>query len=271
LATALLLLLSTTLQPGLGKVAHGLSYTEVSEDVLSSAKDGVEAVRPVEHFDVLAHAGLRQTATAPDLDGVVGNVLGGARTAELEQANRASQVLGLLLVGHVTHLIGDGLEPRLVGLDECEHLGEFLADDGLVHETLAKDKTLVCPLEALFDNGAVDTGSAASHGPPLVVEVAENDLNAVVLLAEEVSNGDLDVVKGNVGGSGGGGVGGLDGLCLNALAAGDEQDTQGLACADAGDKVVGEAAVGDPLLGAVDNLRAVSMLRKLKDGREFLT
>jgi hypothetical protein len=31
---------------------------------------------------------------------------------------------GLLLVGHVAHLIGDGFEPGLVGLDEGNHLGE---------------------------------------------------------------------------------------------------------------------------------------------------
>lgn len=92
------------------------------------------------------------------------------------------------------------------------------------------------------------------HGPPLVVEVAEDDVDALVLLAEEVLDGDLDVVKGDVGGAGGGRVRGLDGLRLDALGALDEEDAEALARVDAGDEVVGEDAVRDPLLGPVDDL-----------------
>jgi hypothetical protein len=33
-------------------------------------------------------------------------------------------VLGLQLVGHVAHLVGDGLQPRMVGLDQSNHLGK---------------------------------------------------------------------------------------------------------------------------------------------------
>jgi len=58
-----------------------------------------------------------------------------------------------------------------------------------------------------------------------VVEVAENDVDALVLLAEQVLDGDLDVVKGDVAGAGGGRVGRLDGLGLDALAAGDEANS----------------------------------------------
>jgi hypothetical protein len=35
----------------------------------------------------------------------------------------------------------------------------LLADDWLVDQTLAEDKTLVGPLEALLNNGSVNTGS----------------------------------------------------------------------------------------------------------------
>lgn len=75
-------------------------------------------------LNVLAHAGLGQAAAAPDLDGLVGDLVGAAGDAHLEQADGAGEVLGLLLVGHVAHLVGDGLEPGLVGLDEGDHLGE---------------------------------------------------------------------------------------------------------------------------------------------------
>lgn len=37
----------------------------------------------------------------------------------------------------------------------------LITDDGLVNETLAKDKTLVSPLEAFFDNHAGVSDGAA--------------------------------------------------------------------------------------------------------------
>lgn len=43
----------------------------------------------------------------------------------------------------------------------------------------------------------------------LVVEVGEDNVDTLALLAEQVLDGDLDVVKGDVGGSGSGGVGSL--------------------------------------------------------------
>lgn len=50
-----------------------------------------------------------------------------------------------------------------------------------------------------------------------MIKVAEDHVNALVLLAEEVFHGDLDVIKCNVGSTGGGRVGGLDGLGLDTL------------------------------------------------------
>lgn len=129
-----------------------------------------------------------------------------------------------------------------------------MTNDGLVNEALAKDNALVCPLQTLLRDEARGGNGAAGHGPALVVEVAEDDVDALVLLAEQVLDGDLDVVKGDIGGSCGGGVRGLDGFGLDALAALDEHYAEGLAGADADDEVVAEDAVGDPFLGSVDNL-----------------
>lgn len=112
------------LQHSLGEVLHGLSDTQVAENLLGAAQDGVELVGAVEVLNVLAHAGLGEAAAAPDLDGLVGDFVGAAGDAHLEQADGAGEVEGLLLVGHVAHLVGDGLEPGLVGLDEGDHLGE---------------------------------------------------------------------------------------------------------------------------------------------------
>lgn len=66
--------------------------------------------------------------------------MGGAGDAHLEEADGAGEVEGLLLVGHVAHLVGDCFEPGLVGFDEGNHLGEprerklvrYSADFGLI-------------------------------------------------------------------------------------------------------------------------------------------
>ena len=87
-----------------------------------------------------------------------------------------------------------------------------------------------------------------------MVKVGEDDVDALVLLAEEVLDGHLDVVKGDVCCASRGRVGGLDGLSLDTLAAFYEQNAEALVSLDAGDEVVTEDTVGDPLLGAIDNV-----------------
>ena len=94
-----------------------------------------------------------------------------------------------------------------------------------------------------------------AHHPALVVKVAEDNVDTLVLLAEQVLNGNLDIVECDVGSAGSGRVRGLDGLGLDSFSAWDEDHAQVLACADTSDKVVGEAAVCNPLLCAIDNLK----------------
>lgn len=87
-----------------------------------------------------------------------------------------------------------------------------------------------------------------------MVEVAENDMDTLVLLAKQVFNGNLDVIKGDVGGTSGRRVRGLDSLGLDTLATLNEQHAEALASVDTSDEVIAEDTVGDPLLGTVDNL-----------------
>lgn len=112
------------LQHSLGEVLHRLPHAQITENLLSTTKDSIELVRSVETLNVLAHAGLGQATATPDLDGLVGDFVGGAGDAHLEETDGAGEVDGLLLVGHVAHLVGDCFEPGLVGLDEGNHLGE---------------------------------------------------------------------------------------------------------------------------------------------------
>ena len=89
-----------------------------------------------------------------------------------------------------------------------------------------------------------------------MVEIAQDDVDSFVLLAKQILHGDLDVVKSYVGSARGRGVRCLDGLRLDALTALNEEHTKALAGVDAGDEVVAEDAVGDPLLGSVDDLKS---------------
>ena len=87
-----------------------------------------------------------------------------------------------------------------------------------------------------------------------MVEVAENDVDTLVLLAKKVLDGHLYVVKGNISSTGGGGVRGLDGLGLNTFSSLNKQNAQGIARSHTSDKVVAEHTVGDPFLCSVDDL-----------------
>ena len=87
-----------------------------------------------------------------------------------------------------------------------------------------------------------------------MVEVAHNNGETLVLWAEQVVDGDLDVVELDKSGRGGGGVGSLDLLRLDSLASLDQDHGESLVGLAANDKVVAEHTVGDPLLRSVDNI-----------------
>jgi len=79
-----------------------------------------------------------------------------------------------------------------------------------------------------------------------VVEVGEDHFDALVLLTEDVLDGDPDVVEGDEGRSGGTRVTGLDLGGLDTFAAADEQNAQALVRLDGGGEVIRKAAVSDP-------------------------
>lgn len=87
-----------------------------------------------------------------------------------------------------------------------------------------------------------------------MVEVAQNNVDTLVLLAEQVLGRDLDVIKGDERRTGGSRVTSLDEFGLDALAALNEQDAQTFIRLHGRDEVVTEDTVGDPLLGTVDNI-----------------
>lgn len=93
-----------------------------------------------------------------------------------------------------------------------------------------------------------------NHGPTLMIEVAQDNLHALVFLSQQILDRDLDVIEGNIGGSGSRRVRSLDGLGFHALASRYQKDTEVFASANAGDKVVTKGSVGNPFFGSVDDL-----------------
>lgn len=87
-----------------------------------------------------------------------------------------------------------------------------------------------------------------------MVEVAQNDLDTLVLLAQHVLGGDLDVVECHESCTSCCRVRGLDLLGLNTLATLDKEDTQAFVGSGTCNEVIAPYTVGDPLLGTVDDL-----------------
>jgi len=110
-------------------------------------------------------------------------------------------------------LVGDVFEPGLVCFDVGDHFCEpmkdisiayefgyprvnlLLTDDWLLDEFLSEDYSLVAPLQAFFCYETAHADYSTAHHPTLVVEVCKNDIYALVLLAEEIFNGNLDAVS----------------------------------------------------------------------------
>lgn len=238
------------LQHGFRHLLHGLPHTKIGQDLLGTSEDSIEFVDAVELLHDTSHAGLRDTPTTKDIHGIVGDLVRTSGGIALQEANRSTQKFTLLGITHITHLIGDAFDPALTRLGHTDHLGQFLADDGLCDERLAEHDALVRPLEAFLDDGAHPADHLARNGPPFVVEVAHDDDEAVVFLAQEVVHGNLDVFELNKRRTRGCRIGCLDALGLDVVVARYNDDTDSLFCLARCDKIVGEHAVGDPFLGS---------------------
>ncbi len=103
----------------------------------------------VDMTNLVTHASASDAAAAKDLHGVVGHLQCDARGLVFKQSDRAGQHLCLLLVAELRHLVGNVLEPVRNRLAIGNHGANLGANDGLLDERLAKDDTLVGPLEAL--------------------------------------------------------------------------------------------------------------------------
>ena len=144
------------------------------------------------------------------------------------------------------------------GLDLASHVGEFHADDRVVDEAFPKRLALVSVFHGLLVADAGEAEALDDDADALVVEIGHDDFEALVLLAEEVLDGDLDVFEGDVGRSAGPDTLAVHPPGADAFGALDEEGGDAVharpACSDGGGEVVAPDAVGDPFLFAVDDV-----------------
>lgn len=129
----------------------------------------------------------------------------------------------------------------------------------MIDKPLTERLSLVSILHRFLVAHAREAETLDDDADALVIEVGHDDLEPLVLLANEVFHGHLDVFEGDVGGSAA-----PDALAVHAAgcdaagAALDEEDGDAVhawaAGADGDGEVVAPDAVGDPFLFAVDDV-----------------
>ena len=91
---------------------------------------------------------------------------------ELEQSNDTAKVFALLLVVHLCHIVCDVLEPCLAEFASRHHIGELLADHGLLNQSLAEYLALMSPFPDFFSDVTGATSSTTAHDPALSSKVS---------------------------------------------------------------------------------------------------
>lgn len=237
---------------------ESLSHSEIKHNLLGSTGNGVSSHLSVESLNLTSEttSGVRQTTK--DLRSLSGTELEGLGGLGLAAGNSTTKSdHGLLLVEHLA-LEDQVLEPGVSGLNSNGHVGELGSDDGVLNQRLAKGLSLVGVLAGLLVTDSRSSVGLDDDADSLVVKVGHDDLEALVLLAEEVLHGDLDVLHGNPGGAGRQHTLSVHSSGLEALHASLEEkdgDTvhAGAASSDGNGEVVSPDTVGDPLLDTVDN------------------
>ncbi|KAI7150425.1 acyl-CoA dehydrogenase NM domain-like protein [Hortaea werneckii] len=108
-----------------------------------------------------------------------------------------------LVVRHLLALEDQALHPRIRGFDLSGHMRQLHTDDRMVDELLAKRPPLVRILHALLVADSRESQALDDDSDALVVEVGHDDLEPLVLFADEVLDWHLDVFERDVGSAGG--------------------------------------------------------------------
>lgn len=100
---------------------------------------------------------------------------------------------------YVIHLVSDELQPILASLDACNHISQLSSDDCLRIERLSEYDALIRPFETLFDYSPLCAEAGTCDHPPLMVEIAQNDLHALPDLSQGVRDWDTGFIECDIG------------------------------------------------------------------------
>lgn len=254
--------------------SHALSHGQVKHDFLGTTRDGVGTDITVQTLDLATLSTTRVGETTEDLRSLTGAELEGDGSLSLERGNGATKAQHGLGLAHLLALVDKVLKPVVRSLDLAGHVSKLHADDRVLHELLAESATLVGVLDALLEADTREAQRLDDNTHALVVEVGHDDAETLVLLAEQVLNGDLDILEGDVGSTRGPDTLAVHAAGADTLTTLDEEERDavhaGAASADGSGEVVGPDTVGDPLLLTVDDevlaiLAQLSLASKVGD------
>mmetsp|Transcript_60783 Transcript_60783/g.100426 ORF Transcript_60783/g.100426 Transcript_60783/m.100426 type:complete len:265 (-) Transcript_60783:932-1726(-) len=179
---------------------HCLTDPQIVHNLLRTAQHGRELLRRSEACHKGPHSSDGQRSPSKDLTRLAADEVGDPRALILQQGHGAGQIFALVVVAHVVHLVRYVLGPVLDGLQLRDHCAHFLPDGRLLDEPLPEYLALMRPFHALLNHaphGAIDT---ADDRPALMVEVGHDDLEALILFAQEILHRHLHILKLDVGG-----------------------------------------------------------------------
>jgi hypothetical protein len=264
-----------------------LPDAQIQHNLLAPPRDRISPHVAIQPLDLGPLPPATVTQPAEDLARLPGAELERRRRLRLEAGDGPSQLQHGFRFVHDVALVDEVLEPVVRGLDLAGHVGELEPDDGVVDEFLAEGAALVGVLDGFFVADAGEAEALDDDADAFVVEVGHDDCRrdrvsmasedgrdggsqtseALVLLADQVLDGDFHVLECHVGGSAT-----PDALAIHpsgadtaVLTLDQEHTHSGGTWAPrphCSREVIAPNAVGDPLLLSIDDV-VLAIFRKL--------
>jgi hypothetical protein len=174
-------------------------HKNIANTYLRATRNSISPNVAVQALDLRTLSAAGITQPTKNLRRLASAELKSKRRLRLAAGNGTPQLQHRLSITHHLTLVHQALEPSISSLDLARHLRELHADDGVVDELLAKGAALVGVLDALLVADARESHGLDDDADAFVVEVGHDDLEAAVLLADQVLHGYLDVFEGDVG------------------------------------------------------------------------
>ncbi|KAI3485048.1 hypothetical protein L1887_51721 [Cichorium endivia] len=177
-----------------------LAHAQVDHHVLASAGHGERYKSHHEQggedaLDAFAGAALGEAHASEQMHRLAHHLLEHDTGVRLEQRTRAAGEQVRLRNRHVELLEDDALRPGLQRLHLARHVADFVAHHRLLDQHLAEHLSSSCVRNRILHTHPSVAQGCVGDRHALVIEVKEDQLEAFSFLADEVLDGDLDVVE----------------------------------------------------------------------------